>query len=958
MYNSQYYTCEQIDQRLLQGYLDDYNSENNTNLTKTKFLNLLATHLNSGLTITDIVQESGNNIDKIMSQAIVTRLLSNLQSNINARDGYYQATINGGTIIVNAPDYLLGSGGNLRIKMPSVGTTASTMTIGNANAVQLWYNGAAVSSDNTWEAGEIISVFYDGTRFMASNSQGGGKFATGQAVKDISIYNNLVSGTGTALVTNEAVVNQSKKSLQSFSSLAYSGHPTVFKNKAIIGTDRIITSNTNAKNYVLYTTTKFKKGDIIHFTGLSSVEKVTRYGFTNVDLGSLTTIIGVVLNEEGFFDYRGTEHNYDIVVPSDDLYFVLFYNSDDWNSRAFTIYQTWGFDSEPLPASTKLINSGSVYNSFKALELNIKEEVLGYTLGDYALTSDGNFGTGSNIKHGIIEVSAGEIYYLTGESTNCRYAFAISDAYSSGEGIPFVEGTQVVNMPTIGEYYRAVIPEGCTHLLFNAAGTYGTRVFKVVNDIPKYGVLDYAFASQLYIDENGVLRTSSSVLNTIYFRKVNKGDIIHLSGNGTSAFRFGIASTNPLDLTLPAQLGSFTSIYAGKIDYVFTVHESGYLVIFHVSTQYTDMRIERLPSLLRNPFVGEKVVCTGGSSMEGYTVSGAPKASEIIGKKLDMISLNYAIAGSAIAKHLPTVGYVAPEYVDIFYKESDWESAKQGGTLNTSKKYLVKDSDVAPRFHIYSYSGGVWSPINPDDYTSSTHYVADYDEMFCKLSDWEAAKQGGSLDTSKTYLVHDTPSTRPFYHLYKYTNGSWGVFSTGDSSINNAKAPLVDRIRELDTDADVILLDSGGNDWAHYWTPMGDDFSRDKYTFCGAMHLICQYLVNTFPGKIIIWMSRPAAWRYSDDSYTESQFYDDFYTRWDAPNPLGFTPQDYDNNKKMILREYGIEYFDLGCKLGFSQENRWWCGDPQNGGFYAHPGAQGQEQIANAIIKEMMTYKL
>lgn len=188
MYNSQYYTCEQVDQRLLQGYLDDYNSENNTSLTKSQFLSLLATHLNSGLIATDIVQESGNNMNKIMSQAIVTQLLSNLQSNINARDGYYQATISDGTITVNAPDYILETGGNLRIKMPSAGTTESTLTIGNANAVQLWYNGAAVSAQNTWEANEIISVFYDGTRFMASNSQGGG----GKAEK-VS-YDNSQSG--------------------------------------------------------------------------------------------------------------------------------------------------------------------------------------------------------------------------------------------------------------------------------------------------------------------------------------------------------------------------------------------------------------------------------------------------------------------------------------------------------------------------------------------------------------------------------------------------------------------------------------------------------------------------------------------------------------------------------------------------------------------------------------------
>lgn len=46
MYNSQYYTCEQIDQRLLQGYLDDYNTENNTSLTKSQFLSKLGSILN------------------------------------------------------------------------------------------------------------------------------------------------------------------------------------------------------------------------------------------------------------------------------------------------------------------------------------------------------------------------------------------------------------------------------------------------------------------------------------------------------------------------------------------------------------------------------------------------------------------------------------------------------------------------------------------------------------------------------------------------------------------------------------------------------------------------------------------------------------------------------------------------------------------------------------------------
>lgn len=47
MFHSQYYTCEQIDQRLLQGYLDDYNQQTGQTLTKAQFLSKLETLFNN-----------------------------------------------------------------------------------------------------------------------------------------------------------------------------------------------------------------------------------------------------------------------------------------------------------------------------------------------------------------------------------------------------------------------------------------------------------------------------------------------------------------------------------------------------------------------------------------------------------------------------------------------------------------------------------------------------------------------------------------------------------------------------------------------------------------------------------------------------------------------------------------------------------------------------------------------
>lgn len=101
--------------------------------------------------------------------------IANSLAQATARMGYGECTVSGTALTVSIPNFILPtSGGTIHIKMSAAGTGASTLNINSTGAKTLWYNGAAVSSDNTWEAGEIISVFYDGTRFMASNSQGGG----------------------------------------------------------------------------------------------------------------------------------------------------------------------------------------------------------------------------------------------------------------------------------------------------------------------------------------------------------------------------------------------------------------------------------------------------------------------------------------------------------------------------------------------------------------------------------------------------------------------------------------------------------------------------------------------------------------------------------------------------------------------------------------------------------------
>ena len=124
-----------------------------------------------------------------------------------ARNGYYQCTVSGTTLAVTAPGFTLPAhGGNIRIKMSAPATGACTLNINGTGAKQLLYNGAALSSANTWEQNEIISVFYDPSgsgQYLASNSQGGGGKA--EKIK----YDSSQSGLN-AINVQEAIDEQSE----------------------------------------------------------------------------------------------------------------------------------------------------------------------------------------------------------------------------------------------------------------------------------------------------------------------------------------------------------------------------------------------------------------------------------------------------------------------------------------------------------------------------------------------------------------------------------------------------------------------------------------------------------------------------------------------------------------------------------------------------------------------------
>lgn len=109
---------------------------------------------------------------------------------LSAHIGYYECDTASATAAktISASGFVLKTGGAFKIKMTHANSaTSPTLNINNTGASSLYYDGAIASPTNTWEDGETLDVYFDGTNYMANNVSGGGKFAGGEKVKEVDI---------------------------------------------------------------------------------------------------------------------------------------------------------------------------------------------------------------------------------------------------------------------------------------------------------------------------------------------------------------------------------------------------------------------------------------------------------------------------------------------------------------------------------------------------------------------------------------------------------------------------------------------------------------------------------------------------------------------------------------------------------------------------------------------------
>lgn len=63
---------------------------------------------------------------------------------------------------------------------------------------------------------------------------------------------------------------------------------------------------------------------------------------------------------------------------------------------------------------------------------------------------------------------------------------------------------------------------------------------------------------------------------------------------------------------------------------------------------------------------------------------------------------------------------------------------------------------------------------------------------------------------------------------------------------------FLSRVPEMDPDADIVVVFGGTNDYGHGDAPLGAPDSRDVFTFCGALNLLCEALMEKYPAAAIV----------------------------------------------------------------------------------------------------------
>lgn len=165
--------------------------------------------------------------------------------------------------------------------------------------------------------------------------------------------------------------------------------------------------------------------------------------------------------------------------------------------------------------------------------------------------------------------------------------------------------------------------------------------------------------------------------------------------------------------------------------------------------------------------------------------------------------------------------------------------------------------------------------------------------------------------------IQKTPSANPRFDLY-----------------------FASRVDEMDTDADVVIVFGGTNDFGHGDAPLGSVEDRTPETFRGGLHTLYTKLIERYPDKLIVVVTPLHRWN-------ENNPHGD-----DKPNPVG-TLQDYVQIIRQVAEFYSLPVLDLFASYGIqpylTAHREMYVPDG------LHPNDKGHEILANKFIKFLET---
>ena len=185
-------------------------------------------------------------------------------------------------------------------------------------------------------------------------------------------------------------------------------------------------------------------------------------------------------------------------------------------------------------------------------------------------------------------------------------------------------------------------------------------------------------------------------------------------------------------------------------------------------------------------------------------------------------------------------------------------------------------------------------------------------------------------------------ATKPYHQILKANVGLAEARNYGKGGTKISRLPVITdnpfdqdfnlRAPSMDKDADIIVVFGGTNDYGHATIPLGTFDNHDIHTFYGGMHTLCKYLIETYVGKPIVFMT---PLHRLQEGKLDSE----------VSRPL----KDFVDAQREVLEYYSIPVCDL-FKEGGMPGNIWaWCEKYMPDGL--HPNDAGHVLIANKLQK-------